>query len=75
MTQIRSQQTWEENICEQILDIVHDELYFDYRYLDVALSALEYRNRQELTITATDGIYFYYPTEQIIRVYKQNPIF
>ncbi len=69
------QTEWEENICERILRLIHDELYFDYRFLDVALSTLIFKKQDVITSTATDGIYLYYPVEQIMRVYKENPVF
>lgn len=75
MKTIKRQSDWEEDICQQILEVIHDELYFDYRYLDLALSSLQYKKDDTIQITATDGICFFYPIEQILRVYKENPVF
>lgn len=75
MTKIQTQEEWEAQICTKILKTIHDELYLDYRYLDVALSSLTFTKNDMLQITATDGIHLYYPIEQVLRVYKQNPVF
>lgn len=75
MGHLTTQTEWEEMMCERILNLVHDELYFDYRYFDVALSSFTFCKREEIQSIATDGISFYYPLAMILRVYKKNPVF
>ena len=47
----------------------------DFRYLDVAVSALTLTPNDSLRSTATDGISFFFPPEQILRVFRSNPLF
>lgn len=75
MAHLTTQGEWEEMMCERILKLVHDELYFDYRYFDVALSSFSFCKQEELKSIATDGISIYYPSEMILRVYKKNQVF
>ena len=70
-----TQTEWEENMCEKILPLVRDQLYLDFRYLDTALNTLIFQARPELHTFATDGICLYYSTEQILRLYPDNPLF
>ena len=70
-----TQREWEEDMCTRIFSLVHHELYLDFRYLDMALSALVFLPREELRTIATDGTALYYSPEQIIRVFRKNPLF
>lgn len=70
-----TQREWEEDMCTRIFSLLHHELYLDFRYLDMALSALTFLPREELRTIATDGTALYYPPEQIIRVFRKNPLF
>ncbi|MEE1228861.1 MAG: VWA-like domain-containing protein [Lachnospiraceae bacterium] len=72
---IRTQTEWEQEMCEQILLLLRDSLYMDFRYLDVALSALTFAPSDSLRTFATDGIYLRYSPEQILRLYPKNPLF
>ena len=42
-----TQTEWENEMCIKILELIQNELYVDFRYLDVAVSAL--------TLTPTDS--------------------
>lgn len=75
MSHTLTQTEWEQQMCNKILALIRNELYLDFRYMDVALSALTFTPDESLSVTATDGICLYYPSEQILRVYKSNPIF
>ena len=58
-----------------MLELIQNELYVDFRYLDVAVSALTLTPNDSLRSTATDGISFFFPPEQILRVFRSNPLF
>lgn len=62
-------------MCIKILELIQNELYVDFRYLDVAISALTLTPNDSLRSTATDGISFFFPPEQILRVFRSNPLF
>ena len=42
MAHITTQHEWENEMCIKILHLIQNELYLDFRYLDVALSALTF---------------------------------
>ena len=60
-----TQTEWENEMCIKILELIQNELYVDFRYLDVAVSALTLTPNDSLRSTATDGISFFFPPEQI----------
>ena len=70
-----TQTEWENERCIKILELIQNELYVDFRYLDVAVSALTLTPNDSLRSTATDGISFFFPPEQILRVFRSNPLF
>lgn len=70
-----TQTEWENEMCLKILELVKNELYIDFRYLDIALSALTLTPNETLRSTATDGISLFFPPEQILRVFRSNPLF
>ena len=70
-----TQTEWENEMCIKILELIQNELYVDLRYLDVAVSALTLTPNDSLRSTATDGISFFFPPEQILRVFRSNPLF
>ena len=70
-----TQTEWENEMCIKILELIQNELYVDFRYLDVAVSALPLTPNDSLRSTATDGISFFFPPEQILRVFRSNPLF
>ncbi len=70
-----TQTEWENEMCIKILELIQNELYVDFRYLDVAVSALTLTPNDSLRSTATDGISFFFPPEQILRVFRSYPLF
>ena len=70
-----TQTEWENEMFIKILELIQNELYVDFRYLDVAVSALTLTPNDSLRSTATDGISFFFPPEQILRVFRSNPLF
>ena len=70
-----TQTEWENEMCIKILDLIENELYIDFRYLDVAISTLILTPKESLLSTATDGISLFFPPEQILRVFRSNPLF
>ena len=66
-----TQTEWENEMCIKILELIQNELYVDFRYLDVAVSALTLTPNDSLRSTATDGISFFFPrcTAQRISLY------
>ncbi|MDO4978202.1 MAG: VWA-like domain-containing protein [Eubacteriales bacterium] len=71
----QTQTEWEQEMCEKILSLIQNELYLDFRYLDMALSALAYQPKDQIRTLATDGNYLYYSVEQLFRLYPKNPLF
>lgn len=55
-----TQTEWENEMCIKILKLIQNELYVDFRYLDVAVSALTLTPNDSLRSTATDGISFFF---------------
>lgn len=70
-----TQTEWENEMCIKILDLIENELYIDFRYLDVAISTLILTPKESLRSTATDGISLFFPPEQILRAFRSNPLF
>lgn len=75
MTHIMTQSEWEAQMCDKILAQIRNELYLDFRYLDMALSALRFRPDESLQNLAADGISLYYPPSRILALYRSNPLF
>lgn len=73
MPHLQTQIEWEYEISLKILDYVHSELYLDFRFLEIALSALKPKQNTALQTFATDGIYLYFSAEHIQRVFQNNP--
>lgn len=69
------QREWEEEMSVKILNLVKNELYLELRFMDVALSSLEWKNTEGLTAFATDGDKLYYSAHYMIKVFKKNPQF
>lgn len=40
-----TQTEWENEMCIKILDLIENELYIDFRYLDVAISTLIFNSK------------------------------
>ena len=45
-SQAITQTEWEQYMAEKILRLIRHELYMDFRYMDVALSALSYQPKE-----------------------------
>lgn len=65
----------EEKLSQKILIFIRHELYMELRYLEPALSALAYRKMEGLLTFATDGVYLYYATEPLFRIFRKNAFF
>lgn len=75
MAHRQTQTEWENSMCLRILDAVRNELYLDFRYLDMALCALAFSANEQIHTMATDGSHLFFSREQILRVYRKNPLF
>lgn len=72
MAHIETQSEWEERMSLKVLDFVKNEIYLDLRFLQTALTALHPKQEEGLQAFSTDGIFLYFSSEQVIRVFKQN---
>ena len=72
---IKTQSEWEEEMARKILDVVRSELYLSLRYMDAALSKMPWAADEQIHTFATDGETLFFSTEQLLRVWKQNPVF
>ena len=70
---IQTQSEWEAQMSKKVLEFVRSELYMDLRFLDIALGALTYQADENIHSFATDGTYLYFSTEQVLRVFQDNP--
>lgn len=64
----------EVEICHDILTNARNELYLNFRYLDIALSSFGYEADRAGRGVATDGFVIYYRPEYLFSMYKQNRI-
>ncbi len=69
---IQTQTEWEEEMSLKILGYIRDELYMDFRYLRMALSALQPTADERLETFSTDGTTLFFSGAQILRVFKEN---
>lgn len=72
MSRTVTQDEWEKMVSEQILQFIRNEIYMDLRYLDVALSALNWNCLENIQGFATDGQNLYYSKEWLIGIFKSN---
>ena len=70
---IQTQSEWEAQMSKKVLEFVRSELYMDLRFLDIALGALTHQADENIHSFATDGMYLYFSTEQVLRVFQDNP--
>ena len=75
MPHIKTQEEWESEMSIKIFDYVKSELYLEFRYLNVALSALTPVRDKRIHTFATDGNALYFSTEQMLRVFQTNSRF
>ncbi|MDE7434418.1 MAG: metallopeptidase [Lachnospiraceae bacterium] len=72
---IQTQTEWEEDMTVRILEQVRQELYLDLRFFDTALSGLKPVCQEGLEAMATDGEWLHVTPAQVIRVYRNNPLY
>lgn len=75
MTHKITQTEWESEMAIKIIDFIRNELYLDLRFFNLALSSLIPKTDNSLQTFATDGIFLNYSSEQVLRVFKNNPKF
>lgn len=74
-SQAITQTEWEQYMAEKILRLIRHELYMDFRYMDVALSALSYQPKEGIDTLGTEGDHLFYSTDHLLRVYPKNPVY
>ena len=57
----------------EVLAVVRSELYLDFRFLDMALSALSPAPDERCRVLATDGQVLFYQPSHLLRLYQDNP--
>lgn len=72
---VQTQEEWEEEMTYKIYRFVHDELYLEFRYLDIALGALLPKTDKRIQTFATDGEWMYLSTKQMLRLFQKNPAY
>lgn len=75
MTSQQTQREWQEEMAGEILSLVRSELYLEFRYLDIALSAFHWTADDSIDTFGTDGEHLYYSIDQLLRVFPKNPKF
>lgn len=74
-SQAITQTEWEQYMAEKILRLIRHELYMDFRYMDVALSALSYQPKEGIDTLGTEGDHLFYSADHLLRVYPKNPVY
>lgn len=75
MGEAQTVQEWQEGMAEEILSLIHSELYLELRFMDVALSALSWQPEESIETFGTDGAKMYYSVDRLLQVYPRNPRF
>lgn len=75
MAEIQTQREWQEEMAVEVMTLIRSELYLDLRFMDVALSALEWKPEESIDTFGTDGKKLYYSVERLLQVYPKNPKF
>ena len=57
----------------EVLAVVRSGLYLDFRFLDMALSALTPAPDERCRVLATDGQTLYYQPQRLLQLYQENP--
>ena len=57
----------------EVLAVVRSGLYLDFRFLDMALSALSPTPDERCGVLATDGRILCYQPSALLRLYQENP--
>lgn len=64
----------EVEICHDILTNARNELYLNFRYLDIALSSFEYAADRTIPGIETDGFVIYYQPEYLFSLYQRKRV-
>ena len=64
---------WQARMGGEVLAVVRSGLYLDFRFLDMALSALTPVPDERCGVLATDGVNLYYQPSALLRLYQENP--
>lgn len=64
----------EVEICHDILTNARNELYLNFRYLDIALSSFEYAADRAIPGIETDGFVIYYQPEYLFSLYQRKRV-
>ena len=64
---------WQARMGGEVLAVVRSGLYLDFRFLDMALSALTPAPDERCRVLATDGQMLYYQPARLLQLYQQNP--
>lgn len=64
----------EVEICHEILTNSRNELYLNFRYLDVALSGLGFEADRAGRGVGTDGFLIYYQPEHLMSMYQRGRV-
>ena len=64
---------WQARMGGEVLAVVRSGLYLDFRFLDMALSALTPAPDERCRVLATDGQTLYYQPARLLQLYQQNP--
>lgn len=75
MQHIQTQSEWEAGMADKVLELVRSEIYLELRFLDIGLSALVPCADEGVRTFATDGSHLHYSSEQVLRVFQNNPKF
>lgn len=75
MAHKKTQTEWQNEMAVKVIEFTKNELYLDLRFFHVALASLIPKADHSLSTLATDGIYLHYHSEQILRVFQNNPKF
>ncbi len=64
---------WQARMGGEVLAVVRSGLYLDFRFLDMALSALSPTPDERCGVLATDGRILCYQPSALLRLYQENP--
>ena len=64
---------WQARMGGEVLAVVRSGLYLDFRFLDMALSALQPVPDERCGVLATDGRILCYQPTALLRLYQENP--
>ena len=68
-----TREEWQARMGGEVLAVVRSGLYLDFRFLDMALSALTPAPDERCRVLATDGQTLYYQPQRLLQLYQENP--